>query len=90
MTSETRYNMEKETAACNDAAKRPRRRYHPEPIAFTIPDAARRINADVSVIKRAIAEGQITPHYYHGTGYAHILDEDLVEFVRAQPDSKTS
>ena len=66
-----------------------RRRFHPEPIAFTIPDAARRINSDVSVIKRAIAEGQLLPHYYFGSGYAHILDADLEEFVRAQPTEKS-
>ncbi|HAM15660.1 MAG TPA: hypothetical protein DCP91_07360 [Eggerthellaceae bacterium] len=71
-----------------EPGKRARRRHHPDPIAYTIPDAARRINADVSVVKRAIAEGLLEPHYYFGSGYARVLDADLEEFVRSQPSEK--
>lgn len=67
---------------------RKRTRHHPEPRCFTMSDAARWLNADVSVVKRAIAEGLLEPHYFFGEGYLRILESDLEEFVRAQPTEK--
>ena len=69
------------------AEKGIRQRFHPEPHCYTVNDAARWLGTDPSVVKRAVAEGQLEMHYYFGSGYGRILESDLEEFVRMQPSS---
>ncbi|MFF9565775.1 hypothetical protein ACF1AJ_20670 [Leifsonia sp. NPDC014704] len=54
-----------------------------QPIALSIPDAAAATGYSETVLKAAIARGDLAPHYENTKGV--LLAEDLVEWVKSLP-----